>query len=510
MKNLPDEVAEVSKSGEPEPREWRWRDVAYLVAALVVGFVLVMMAALAIPPLGGTRIVWVLGIGALVGANASLGALAVGGYIEVAHPDWSNLRGLDHWVLVGSVVLLGAVDGLFTWWLFTTTSSWLRWGYLGLALFGLVAGGLLSRYQLWPNHPGREPDAEKTEPFSILSGLLGGGLGIVVAVALLLGSAIHQNNLTPSAPVIPVVRDVTGDYVAIGDSYSAGEGLTPFQAGTAQTNCDRSVSQAYPEKLRFTPPLASRSFTACSGAIVHDLLDATVRNGIRVPPQIDGAVRPGVGLVTLTIGGNNALFSKIVVACFEEAHCTTATFPPQGVSDVEPVTPGPLVTHWAPETLLAIGREYSVVFPALRKDYPNARIVVIGYPYLFPSGPARFSNLDCFSVLRRFSEPVRSGIRDLQDEFDNLAYEEAVAAHIEFVSPNAIWKGHEPCGNLGQYTNSIKPYLSFSSPVDGGTFHPNSSGQDTLAALVACYLDDNPRPPDPFRGRAREHLGSDH
>jgi hypothetical protein len=468
------------------------------MVALIIGFILVMMAALAVFPLGGSRIIWVLGIGALLGVNTALGTLVVGGYIEVAHPEWSRLRGVDHWVLGLSVVALGAVDGLFTWWLFTTTSSWLRWGYLALALFGLVAGGVLSRYQLWPHHTATETNAEKSRPFSVLSGLLGSGLGVVLAGALLLGSAIHQNNLTPAAPAIPVVHDVTGSYVAIGDSYSAGEGLTPFQPDTAQTNCDRSVSQAYSEKLRFSPPLAKRSFTACSGAIVHDVLHTTVRNGIRLPPQVDGAVHPHVGLVTLTMGGNNALFSKIVIACFEKAHCTSATFPPKGVSEVEPVSPGPLVAKWAPATLLAIGSEYSVLFPRLRTDYPNARIVVIGYPYLFPSGPARFSNLDCFSVLRRFSEPVRTGIRSLQDEFNDLTYEEAVAAHIEFVSPNAVWKGHEPCGNLGQYTNSIKPYLSFSSPIAGGTFHPNGAGQDTLATLVACYLNANPRPPDPF------------
>jgi len=34
--------------------------------------------------------------------------------------------------------------------------------------------------------------------------------------------------------------------------------------------------------------------------------------------------------------------------------------------------------------------------------------------------------------------------------------------------------------------------------VNGGTFHPNSAGQTTLARVVACYLNANPTPPDPF------------
>lgn len=65
-----------------------------------------------------------------------------------------------------------------------------------------------------------------------------------------------------------------------------------------------------------------------------------------------------------------------------------------------------------------------------------------------------------------------------------------------------MWDGHEPCGAGGQYTNSVKPYLNFPNPVNGGSFHPNAAGQQTLASLVACYLDANPRPPDPYTAGA--------
>ena len=456
------------------------------------------LAALAIPPLNGGHIIWAVGIVAIMGANSGLGALVEGGYIEIRHPDWSRLHGIDHVVLVASMVILAVADAAFIWWVYSDTTSWIRWGVVLLSVAAVVAGGLSSWLRLWPHKRATETASQRIYPFSILSLLLGSGLGIGLSAVLLLGSAYIQNNQTPVSPAIPVIHDIAGRYVAIGDSYSAGEGLTPFTAGTRETDCDRSASQAYPEKLTFSSTGTTRTFTACSGAIIHDALNPTVRNGIVVPPQVAGGVQPGVGLVTLTMGGNNALFSKIVIACFEEAHCDQATFPPKGVGQVEDVPPGPLLSSWGPATLLKIGDEFATLFPALRTDFPNARIVVIGYPYLFPSGPARLSNLDCFSVLRRFSESVRNGIRTLQTEFDDLTYEHAVAAHIEFVSPTAIWTGHEPCGDRGQFTNSIKPYLSFSSPIDGGTFHPNGAGQATLAALVACYLNANPRPPDAY------------
>jgi hypothetical protein len=173
------------------------------------------------------------------------------------------------------------------------------------------------------------------------------------------------------------------------------------------------------------------------------------------------------------------------------------------------VAPGPLESHWAPAAMLAVGQQDAALFRALRTDFPNARIVVIGYPYLFPDTQAGWSPDDCASILRRYDYDVRLNIRGLEDEFNNLIYEEAVAAHIEFVSTRAIWRGHEPCGSRGQYTNAIKPFLSFGDPIDNGnvpnpvdrgSFHPDAAGQQTIAALVSCYLNDYPSPPNPRVG----------
>ena len=488
--------AAASQAGSPH--EWEAIDVIILTIGVLIAAVVVFMAALAIPPLSGTRVVSALIVLVSVAANLALGTLLVGAYIELVHPTWSRFAGFEHVVLLVAIVAVGAADGLFTWWIFSSTGSWIRWGYLALAGVFLVAGGLWSWLQLWPRRDTREKNFGPWPLFSTLSGLLGVALGIAASAILLLWSAVSVNADVPTVASPPVIHGISGHYVALGDSYSAGEGLRPFMAGTAVTNCDRSVSQAYSELLRFTSSAVTKTFVACSGAIEHDLFNPTIRNGITVPPQVAGPVQPDVGLVTLTMGGNNALFSKIVIACFEENDCLDKTFPPAGVQAVEPVPPGPLATAWGPATLLAIGNEDATVFPALRQDFPNARIVVIGYPYLFPSGSAPIWPLDCFSVLRRFSEPVRDGIRNLQQQFSDLTYEEAVAAHVEFVSPATMWQGHEPCGSNGQFTNSIKPYLNFSSPVDGGTFHPNSAGQTTLARVVACYLNANPTPPDPF------------
>ena len=106
------------------------------------------------------------------------------------------------------------------------------------------------------------------------------------------------------------------------------------------------------------------------------------------------------------------------------------------------VTPGPC----SPYTLYAPYGGYApweppaaTLYGTLRRSYPNARIVALGYPYLLPGGRAGLQPNDCASILRRYSLVERTGIRALSDQFDNALYEQAVVSHIEFVSPVAVW-----------------------------------------------------------------------
>ena len=108
----------------------------------------------------------------------------------------------------------------------------------------------------------------------------------------------------------------SANYVALGDSYSSGEGNPPFFAGTDGPSdyCHRSP-QAYSEVLGAhigSAPL----FYACSGAVTSDFL--TTSDGTE-PPQL---TRPGVDstadLLTMTIGGNDAGFSSVLKACISQ------------------------------------------------------------------------------------------------------------------------------------------------------------------------------------------------
>ena len=115
-----------------------------------------------------------------------------------------------------------------------------------------------------------------------------------------------------------------GRYVAIGDSYSAGEGNPPFLNGTdvkKGDQCHRS-NAAYGPLTKKALGISDSDFTfaACSGAIIPDLTNsfknATTQynegaqlNAIAPSNSPSTTTR---GLVTLSIGGNDAKFSTVL------------------------------------------------------------------------------------------------------------------------------------------------------------------------------------------------------
>jgi GDSL-like Lipase/Acylhydrolase family len=232
----------------------------------------------------------------------------------------------------------------------------------------------------------------------------------------------------------------------------------------------------------------TRSFQACSGSVVADIYNGHSPNGVPVPAQVLPGPHPNVALVTIMSGGNDVGFSKVIQQCYEHANCLTTDF----TSGKPGMPPRERMDKWAHDAIQALAGEEHDLYANLRVSFPNARIIVIGYPYLFTAGPATWAPNDCASVTRRFSQTERSWARDRIDELDNMLYAETAATGLEYISPHDAWIGHEPCGSKGEYTNEINfGQLS-------GSFHPNRNGAGQLAELLDTYLHNNPTRPSPY------------
>jgi hypothetical protein len=370
---------------------------------------------------------------------------------------------------------------------------------------------------------GEQPTRSATERLGVpllfgAAGFTAGGL--VIALLVGITAVTEANEVPPVDRNVPLLAAQDGTYAALGDSYSAGEGIQPFNHNTDEVDDERPESnachrsqRAYSQVLEFRGPEPPERFVACSGAVIHDIyagyvlrpeqadedINAEVDglededfDGRRVHPQVEpDVVYDDIELVTVTVGGNDMLFSQLVRFCIEHQDCMRADF----VADAEsernldyPDEPMPL-DEWLTSTMAQVGDAYSDLYPRLADSFPNARIVVLGYPHLFPDDPAGWLPHECTTLLRWVTEDERVQIRDHADDFNAVIEEQALAAGLEYVSPVEAWDGHEPCGPDGQLTNAINPL----SP--GGSFHPSEAGQHVLADLVATYLDETPAPP---------------
>ena len=272
-------------------------------------------------------------------------------------------------------------------------------------------------------------------------------------------------------------------YVALGDSYSSGEGLRPF----IDDGCHRS-SRAYPTRVK-RPGAAktlyatasssgqtgsvrkaagvSWAFWACSGAKTTNVLPESLggvpqlRAGQAVPgrkTQLDAADLTRADLVTLTIGGNDAGFVEVLVLC-AVSNCNMKAFE-QGRRAI----------------IDGVGPSLEKVYRATAASAPRARILVLGYPELIPASKAEqaCSALIAFrgegQLLRRLGTHLNETIEAA------VAAVAETGAKIEFVPAEARFAGHEICGRKGPWLNAFVP-SPIGLGVDPASFHPNLAGQ---------------------------------
>lgn len=259
-------------------------------------------------------------------------------------------------------------------------------------------------------------------------------------------------------------------YVALGDSYSSGEGVPDFMPPSDSDGCHRSYN-AYPELLGQDSalPLQFAGSRACSGATSDNVLNG--QNG--EPAQIL-AVDKSVDLVTLTVGGDDIGFVSFVQACINlNPNITCAgTAKDTAMSNIQNILPGKLDTLFA-----AIQTRLS----------STAKVLVVGYPRVLPYDDGTWP--DCSYLTSDERVAVRDVITSL-----NSAIEAAVlraGSQFAFVDADANVNGvrtspfadHELCSDGAHFNGLSLPVVY--------TAHPNQAGQADYYTLIKQYLLDS-------------------
>jgi lysophospholipase L1-like esterase len=233
-------------------------------------------------------------------------------------------------------------------------------------------------------------------------------------------------------------------HVALGDSYSAGGGLS---GGTAP--CGRAPG-AYPA-LAAAAEGWDLVVATCNGATTADVVERDQYPG--VGPQVTALAGP-VDLVTISIGGNDIGFAPTMT------ECVIGQLPCDRLE--------PEVTA----ALAALGPRLATVLDELRARAPAARLVVVGYPHLV-ADPDLAGYQTCAGVTAPEARWLRAKAVDLAA----VVRSAAEAAGALYVDSLAAFAGHEAC--------TAEPWMAglTLSGIDG-SFHPNAAGHQRLADLV--------------------------
>ncbi|MGO1538627.1 MAG: SGNH/GDSL hydrolase family protein [Leucobacter sp.] len=361
-----------------------------------------------------------------------------------------------------------------------------------------------------------------------------GGTGAIVAacgVALLLGAAAPL----PPASAAPAGPTDGLEYVALGDSYSAGFGLTPFSDSSPFPGTPNGCYQAeanYPHLIAGDLGLTLTDQT-CSGAISANVgykagvsipsppvtgpllglptssEPQTTASGMVAPDVQSGALSASTDIVTIGIGGNDLGFASIAMACIRASADTMPLYLAYESIDVENCKEYFDDQATYPDAYLK-DRLANFVVPRVeatlertREAAPNAQVFVVGYPQIAPDDATDA----CFTAPGTSDAVPLSGV-DLNfvNEIEHLLNNAVEAAALEngahYIPTWDDTAEHTLC-TVEPWIWGLTAYVNFSGScepgyingdADGwicvklGALHPNAGGVENMRQLVAAHI----------------------
>lgn len=282
------------------------------------------------------------------------------------------------------------------------------------------------------------------------------------------------------------------DYLALGDSYSSGEGVFEYISGTDTSNnlCHQSA-KSYPYLLSqdiFTS--AGGHSVACSGAIMEDVVSkdqrykGQVQDGISRQnrnniTQILGDFTPGYlaqyefakkyqpRIMTVGIGGNDIGFVDVLEACIEPHArgntCYSSYEDRQELADT-------------------IDRSYSKwvdMYRQLQATAPDTAIYTIGYPHIAaPNG-------NC-GINVHLNESEVEFSQSLIDYLNAVIEKAATDSGVTYVDISHALDGHKLCEATGSSVamNGLTAGNDIDHILGNESYHPNALGHELIEQAI--------------------------
>lgn len=317
------------------------------------------------------------------------------------------------------------------------------------------------------------------------------------------------------------------DYLALGDSFSSGEGDTEggayYLAGTdnGRDNCHNS-RRSYPYLIAQSMGIASDRFRsiACSGAKINDIIDppnsylgqddrlddknedelkAAKANAINTffpghIPQLEFVHKYKPKIITLTIGGNNVAFEDKLNDCLNPlTTCSRSSY------DIQRTRDG--------MEILAQYADLKKLYTKLHDASPTSKIYVLGYP--------KFADAQTHSCAENvsFDQDELNYIDNSLRYMNEVIAAAARDAGVTYVDIQESMEGKTLCSGIDRHLlaingavegDDIVSWLPKPLRVIGNeSFHPNQLGHALMGRAVSSDftdmlgLDTCPQTPSP-------------
>ena len=270
------------------------------------------------------------------------------------------------------------------------------------------------------------------------------------------------------------------EYVALGDSYSSGEGSYNYDIDGGF--CHRS-SDAYAYYLANVLDLGTPAMGACSGAMTDDFFNASY-DWKRQPEYLTTDTK----VVTLTIGGNDVGFADVLRACVQSINGSLSGFDCANdtnlVNSVENkiaalagTAPGTVTQFDGRTSQSRTVHAISDVIAAIHSAAPNAKIYIAGYPNLFGGNKSYFTtsssapggaqcNLPWLAAVSYADAQWLNSVADDLNEVIEDSAQEAQLLGTDATFVPAMFGGHELCSSGTPWINDVHP--------NGGIWTPNT------------------------------------
>lgn len=292
-------------------------------------------------------------------------------------------------------------------------------------------------------------------------------------------------------------------YVALGDSYSSGEGLgekgafPPYQKLGAKA-CHRH-DLAYPEIFAWQGRLTALDFFACTGARTEHIDRKTQRRGEPAPQAKRPQLNKRTHLVTITIGGNDGGkagkdgsggLGEPLTFCYKHKNC-----------------------HKDKGFRKRLERRFKALQKNLQRSLTaikrptsrNTAIVMLGYPRVFPTDRDRDQLKEeqkcAASELAipipgtfppreakfRWEPAEQAFLNGATDRLNALSFLAARRVGVRYYDVTKTFTGHANCDRNGEkWINGYIPRgITGFAP---GSFHPNRAGQVAYRNILRTAL----------------------